>query len=73
MSEMDEVGVTAALRSACRTYGGESAWAESHGVSKQYVNKVLCGDVPPGPKILTGLRLRKVTRYVPTNGSHLNG
>lgn len=73
MSEMALIDVTAALRAACRAAGSEAAWAQRHGVTKQYVNKVLNGETPPGKALLDALRLRKVTRYVPTNGGQQYG
>ena len=43
-------------------------FAESIGVSRQYIWFVLQGKRTPGPKILSGLGLAKAVQYEPTNG-----
>ena len=43
--------------------GGRGAWAEAHGISKQYVNNVLQGWDKPGGAILAALGLRRVVTY----------
>jgi len=39
--------------------------ARQMGVSDAYVSGVLCGTIPPGPKIVAGLGLVKIVMYVP--------
>lgn len=44
---------------------GQSAWADSHGVSQQYVNEVVNFKTKPGPKIAKALGYRKKSVFVP--------
>lgn len=49
----------------CASVGSAKAWAIAQGVSPNYVSQVLKGRVPPGPKILEGLRLERIVTFVP--------
>lgn len=51
------------LRKACREAGGQSAWAEMHGISPAYVSDVLNARRDPGDKILAALGFRKIVGY----------
>lgn len=51
------------LREACDKLGSVHAWAMKHEVTDAYVGGVLNGKKPPGPKILKGLKLKKVVSY----------
>ena len=59
---MDEAAVVALLRA--RVGRDSLAFARQHGMSQSNVVNVLAGRARPGPKILTALGLRAVTRYV---------
>lgn len=54
------------LRKACDLAGGQSRWAEAHGLSVGYVNDVLCARKDPGSKILTAAGWRRVSTLVRT-------
>lgn len=68
MTEITLIDVFGMLRRACRDAGGQSAWAEVHGISPAYVSDVLNARREPGDKILTALGLRKVVRYAAVRG-----
>ncbi|TXN73274.1 helix-turn-helix domain-containing protein [Methylobacterium sp. WL6] len=62
---MGEAEVLVRLEAACRSAGGQRAWARRHGVSQTAVSEVIRGirgehGIPPG--ILAGLGLRAVAR-----------
>lgn len=40
-----------------------SAWARAHGVSDEYVRRVMSGDIGPGPGILKALGMRRLVHY----------
>lgn len=63
---IDVLDVTARLRAACETAGGQKQWAAANGVSGSYVCDVLMARREPGESILSALGLRKITRYVET-------
>lgn len=56
---LDWDGVVARLRKSCNAAGGQSAWAEKHGISPQYVSDVLKSRRLPGDKITQALGLEK--------------
>jgi len=56
---LDWSGVIARLRASVNASGGQSAWAEKHGISPQYVCDVLGGRRLPGNKITKALGLEK--------------
>lgn len=60
---LDLDGVLALLRWKCQEAGSQKAFADKHGLSKQYLSDVVRGDRPPGPAILRALGLDVVTRY----------
>lgn len=60
---MTEQQVRDRLREACRTSGGQKAWAGKHNISVPYVNDVLFGRRKPGELILSALGLRRVVSY----------
>lgn len=60
---LDDAAVITRLRAACRAAGSERRWAQTHGLSAQYVNDVLRGRRAPGPKLLAALGLELVVRY----------
>ena len=49
------------IEDALAQHGSQVAWAAHLGISKVFVNKVVRGHKPPGPRILTDLRLVSVT------------
>ncbi|TXM63962.1 hypothetical protein FV226_27055 [Methylobacterium sp. WL12] len=67
---MDEEAVTSErgaidrLREAINEEGTASAWADSVGLSRQYVGDVLARRRPPGPRLLSALGLVRETRIV---------
>ena len=61
---MTSFDVCSLLRRRCREAGGQSAWANAHGVSPQYVCDVLKARREPGDMILAALGLRRIVRYV---------
>lgn len=69
MSGITLIDVFGMLRKACRDAGGQSAWADLHGVSPAYVSDVLNARREPGEKILVALGLRKVVRYEARNAA----
>lgn len=58
------------LRKSCELAGGQSRWAEAHGLSTGYVNDVLCARKEPGQKILTAIGWRRVSKLERVNGSN---
>lgn len=56
--------VVALLRKRCEEAGTQKAFAESHGVSPQYVADVLRMKREPGEAMLGALGLRKVIVYM---------
>lgn len=66
---LTRVELFALLRKSCSDAGGQSAWAEMHGVSASYLSDVVNSRREPGDKILAGLGLRKVVRYVPAKAA----
>jgi len=54
------------LRAACKSVGGQTAWARTQGLSVPYVNDVYRGRKAPGDAILRGLGLQRAApTYVP--------
>jgi DNA-binding transcriptional regulator YdaS (Cro superfamily) len=49
--------------------GSQAAFADSHGISRQYLTDVLKGRRDMSGKILTALELDKVTQYQPKAGN----
>jgi DNA-binding phage protein len=68
MSETALVDIYAELNAAIARPGGQAALAAEARVTRQHVNRVVNGTSPPGPKLLRALGLRRVVRYVRTNG-----
>lgn len=60
---MSEEGLLGALRSGAEAAGGVNKLALRLGVSGQYLSMVMSGRKGIGPKILEGLRARKVVMY----------
>ncbi|MBB5758354.1 hypothetical protein HNR00_003074 [Methylorubrum rhodinum] len=60
-----ETDVVSRLRAACKEAGGQSRWADSAGVTPQYVSDVLLGRRAPGDSVLRPLGLQRDIRYVP--------
>ena len=53
----------AELYAACKAAGSQKAWADTNGLSPQYVCDVLQGRREPGDSILSALGLKKVVTY----------
>jgi DNA-binding transcriptional regulator YdaS (Cro superfamily) len=68
MPGLDTLDVLARLQAACDAAGGQKAWATRNSVSPQYVCDVLNARRDLTPRIWEALNLRRVVRYVPTNG-----
>lgn len=65
MSQLLDVdGVIAHLRARCETLGSQQAFANKHGLSKQYVNDVILRRRAPGKAILAALKIDHVDRYI---------
>lgn len=60
---MNEQDVLERLRVAIEQAGSQSAFAEQHGISLQYVNDVLRKRREPGQKILNALGIERVVTY----------
>jgi hypothetical protein len=56
---MDNEAVIAKLKAQIARAGTMRAWAREHAIDPPYVHRVLTGQKPPGPQILTALGLRK--------------
>lgn len=61
---LDVEGVLAYLRSRCEQLGSQQAFADRHGLSKQYVSDVLQRRRAPGAAILAALKIDHLDRYV---------
>jgi DNA-binding transcriptional regulator YdaS (Cro superfamily) len=68
MPGLDTLDVLRRLQDACDAAGGQRAWATRFGVSPQLVCDVLSARRDLSDKILAALNLRRVVRYLPTNG-----
>jgi hypothetical protein len=68
MSAADRMEFYADLRKSCDLAGGQSRWAEVHGVSTSYVNDVLNARREPGTKILNAMGWRRVITLKRVNG-----
>ena len=60
---MNAEDVRKILRAACANRGGQKNFAESAGVSQQYVSDVLNGKREPGGAILDALNIERVVTY----------
>ncbi len=60
---MNQKQVVSLLLAEIDKAGSERAWAEAHKISNTYVNFVLKGACPPGPKMLNALGIIKVVSY----------
>lgn len=61
---LDVDGVIAHLRARCEALNGQTAFANKHGLSKQYVNDVILRRRAPGKAILAALKIDHVDRYI---------
>jgi hypothetical protein len=61
---LDLSAVYARLRSACELAGGQGEWARVHGMTASHVSDVVNARIPPGPRILAALGLRRQVQYV---------
>lgn len=68
MSQADRADFYAELRNRCELAGGQSRWADAHGLSVGYVNDVLSARKEPGAKLLAAIGWRRVTTLVPNMG-----
>jgi DNA-binding transcriptional regulator YdaS (Cro superfamily) len=68
MPGLDTLDVLRMLRQACDAAGGQAIWATRNGVSPQFVCDVLNARRDLTPRIWEALNLRRVVRYLPTNG-----
>ena len=63
--QLTELEVVGFLRGACREAGSQSAFAATHGLSRQHINDVERGRKPPSPAIVAALGLRTLApRYI---------
>ena len=60
---MSEAEVLRLLRAACKEWGAQKNWAESHDISPQSVCDVLKRRREPGASILSALGLERVVSY----------
>lgn len=60
---MNRIDLYALLRTQCAKAGGQTAFANQHGVSVAYVSDVMNGRKDPGPALLKAMGVRKVVRY----------
>jgi hypothetical protein len=60
---LDAVELFKLLRAACKAAGGQTRWAEQHGMSASYIIDVLNSRRDPGTKILSALGVARVVRY----------
>ena len=67
---LDAVDVFAQLRTSCELAGGQSRWADAHGVSRSFLHDVLNARRQPDQRILTALGLVRRTVYLETRGSN---
>ncbi len=47
------------LQREATKHGGQAAFAEAHGLTKQYVSQVLCGMRPPSRRMCEALGIRE--------------
>lgn len=60
---MNRIDLYTLLRTQCAKAGGQTAFANQHGVSVAYVSDVMNGRKEPGPALLKAMGVRKVVRY----------
>jgi hypothetical protein len=60
---LDSIDVCRRLAAACKSAGGQKAWADKHSISGSYVSDVLHSRREPGDSILKALGLVRVVRY----------
>lgn len=63
MSDLSVETVRAMLKDACDIPGGQSAWADDHGINRSFVANVIAGRREPSEKICEALGLRRVVVY----------
>jgi hypothetical protein len=59
---IDRIDVMGRLNSAIRTAGGESAFARTHGLSRQEVHEAMKGNRHPAPGMLAAVGVRKAVK-----------
>ena len=60
---INESAVRAMLRRECGAAGGQSAWADLHGISNSYVNDIVMGRRPISKLIAKRLGLKRVILF----------
>lgn len=60
---MTRTQVLALLRRECKRAGGQTAWAQAHGLSQAHISNVLTGKRPFGAGVLDKLELERVVTY----------
>lgn len=60
---LNKKAVLKALRDLVTSHGSQTAAADAFGVSIPYLNMVLKGKRPVGPKLLKALGIKKTLRY----------
>jgi hypothetical protein len=53
------------LRQRVKEEGGQSRFAQNHGLSQGYVANVLCGTCKPGPSIAVAVGMKLVRSFEP--------